>query len=76
MPKGNLSQLSIACWSYEVVTKDGKFKEPLDDLDCIIINMKMDQLDKCADPAGICPVVQLLRLNVNLIKMTAYHLAR
>jgi len=68
-PRGALADLNAAAWSHHVTLNDGTFFRQLDDLDCILISMKYDELKKNKKAS---PTLHLLDmdLDINLMQAT------
>lgn len=67
-PRGNLEILNTAAWSHYLMSKDGKRKLILNDIDCILIFIRQGQIKN--DPS-ISPILHLQDADVNVINMTA-----
>jgi len=67
-PRGNLEILNTAAWSHYLISKDGKKKHILNDIDCILIFIRQGQIK---NDSTISPILHLLEADINVINMTA-----
>lgn len=63
-----LKELRLFNWSYEIASRDGKFSDKLTDLDCILVNMKYEEMKKNKKAS---PKVQLFDMVLDLKEGTA-----
>jgi len=63
---GGLKQLHEASWPHSVVSADLSYNQPLNQLDCIIIHLKLLEMELAERPSEKDFEVNLLEIDINL----------
>ena len=63
IPCGPLAKLNMACWSHFIMMEGGFEQEPVNDIDCLLIYLKREELR--IDPYA-SPVISLLDMDFNI----------
>ena len=64
-PEGSLKHLNEACWTHYISSQDGSIREPLSDLDCLLVNKRVREQEE----GRAVPDLELVDLTINVKTM-------
>lgn len=71
IPTGNLSRLLIADWSYMICNEKGHVLYFLDDLSCLILNNREDEIE---EKKSVSKSLELVDMTINLDTYEVRHI--